>query len=557
MGNSESKPDGGGVATETPPMRSSMPARGGNSSPRASSAPTLRSNSLHHNDSVTPPTSTQHTKSSARKVNAAAPRSRTTDRVEAGGIERGQQATEDATNQLSYWYLIKHGYNELVNLIIRPPRAQYELADLGPREFAFGGQSYQRVDFEVVNDREQTLQCSHWLPAAESVNGVDVFPCVVYLHGNSSCRVEALSVLRTCLASGMTVVAFDCAGCGKSDGEYISLGYYEREDVAAVIAYLRTHSRVSTVGLWGRSMGAATALLHADRDPSIAGIVVDSAFTNLEQLVQEIVERGRREGYTIPGFAVKIVMKFIRSSVQKRAAFDIKRLAPIDHAAMSYVPALFIAATGDEFIAPHHSDQIYAQYAGDKNIVKVKGDHNTVRPQFLLDSAGIFLHTALHVDARLCPDAPPPPTRGRNRTPWATSSSSAAATAAAAASWGLRMSDLDAAFASTSASAAELPAPRHDWTCAQCTFLNTALQPKCEMCRAPFVTDTPSSSSATAASTEAEATEHDGLQTSSDQAVSDSSALAADASALDTPAIALSMLADDRQPGLTDSARTI
>ncbi|KAF1325174.1 Serine protease family s09x, partial [Globisporangium splendens] len=451
MGNSDSK-ESGGAAT-----RSSMPAR--STSPRASSAPTLRSASISGD-------SQRNSHGSAGRASRAAPV--ITDSVEAGGIERGQQATEDATNQLSYWYLIKHGYNELVNLIIRPPRAEYDDDDLGPQEFAFGGRDYVRKDFVVVNDRRQTLQCSQWLPKEASVNGITEFPCVIYLHGNSSCRVEALSVLRTCLASGMTVVAFDCGGCGKSDGEYISLGFYEREDLKAVIEYLRSSTHVSTIGLWGRSMGAATALLHADRDPTIAGIVVDSAFTNLEQLVQEIVERGRREGYTIPGFAVKIVMKFIRSSVQKRANFDIKSLSPIDHASISFVPALFIAAIGDEFIAPHHSDQIYAQYAGDKNIVKVKGDHNTIRPQFLLDSAGIFLQTALHVDARLFPDVAATSTsRSRNRIPWSSSSPSS--------SWGLRMSDLDAAFSGGDNRAAA-NAPKEEWACLHCTYVNPPLR---------------------------------------------------------------------------------
>jgi hypothetical protein len=38
---------------------------------------------------------------------------------------------------------------------------------------------------------------------------------------------------------------------------------------------------VSTIGLWGRSMGAVTALMYADYDPSIGGLVLDSPFSNL------------------------------------------------------------------------------------------------------------------------------------------------------------------------------------------------------------------------------------------------------------------------------------
>jgi hypothetical protein len=36
-----------------------------------------------------------------------------------------------------------------------------------------------------------------------------------------------------------------------------------------VVDYLRSTDTVSTIGLWGRSMGGATSLMHADRDPSI------------------------------------------------------------------------------------------------------------------------------------------------------------------------------------------------------------------------------------------------------------------------------------------------
>lgn len=57
---------------------------------------------------------------------------------------------------------------------------------------------------------------------------------------------------------------------------------FERDDLAIIVEYLRANRKVSTIGLWGRSMGAATALLHGDRDPSIAGMVLDSPFASLK-----------------------------------------------------------------------------------------------------------------------------------------------------------------------------------------------------------------------------------------------------------------------------------
>ena len=217
------------------------------------------------------------------------------------------------------------------------------------------------------------------------------------MHGNSSARVEAIPQLSLCLAIGATMFAFDFTGSGKSEGDYVSLGFFEKEDLHAVVEHLRASDRVSTIALWGRSMGAATALLHGDRDPSIAGMVLDSAFADLPQLAEELVDKGRDQGLTVPGFVVSIAIRMIRSSVQKQAGFNIRDLSPIEHADRCFIPALFVAGEGDDFIKPHHSQEIHQKYAGDKNLVLVEGDHNSPRPRWLYDSATIFLQTSLQI----------------------------------------------------------------------------------------------------------------------------------------------------------------
>lgn len=81
----------------------------------------------------------------------------------------------------------------------------------------------------------------------------------------------------------------DFAGSGQSDGTWVTLGAKEVDDLAAVVQFLRSQSFVTTIGLWGRSMGAVTSLMYAQRDPSIAGMVLDSPFSKLTDLMVEIV----------------------------------------------------------------------------------------------------------------------------------------------------------------------------------------------------------------------------------------------------------------------------
>ena len=85
-------------------------------------------------------------------------------------------------------------YDGLVAAIIRPPRASYSDAALGPAAFTLGpdGPSYRRTDFPIATSRGLVLQASHWEPATAAPTAPR--PCVVYLHGNASCRAEAMQV---------------------------------------------------------------------------------------------------------------------------------------------------------------------------------------------------------------------------------------------------------------------------------------------------------------------------------------------------------------------------
>ncbi|XP_050218611.1 uncharacterized protein LOC126669239 isoform X2 [Mercurialis annua] len=140
-------------------------------------------------------------------------------------------------------------------------------------------------------------------------------------------------------------------------------------------------------------MGAVTSLLYGAEDPSIAGMVLDSPFSDLVDLMMELVDTYK---FRFPKFTVKFAIQYMRRTIQKKAKFDIMDLNTIKVAKSCFVPALFGHAIDDDFIHPHHSDRIFEAYMGDKNIIKFEGDHNSPRPQFYFDSINIFFHNVLH-----------------------------------------------------------------------------------------------------------------------------------------------------------------
>jgi len=282
-------------------------------------------------------------------------------------------------------------YDQMCNLIIRPPRAKYTLAELGPKIYQINGREFQRTDFEIVNKRGLKLYCSHYEPTKE-YRPKEKLPCVIYCHGNCGCRLDAGHQLDLLLPYNITVLVFDFSGSGLSEGEYVTLGYYEKDDLTAAVDYLRNCGTVSKIALWGRSMGAATSLMFGVSDPSIAGMVIDSPFLSLSILAKELVETYASK---LPKMMVSLGFKMIRKTVKTKAKFDIEKLNPIDDVGSCFIPALFAHADGDDFILPHHSKTLHEKYGGDKNIILFDGDHNTVRPPFFYDSAVIFLVNVL------------------------------------------------------------------------------------------------------------------------------------------------------------------
>ena len=85
---------------------------------------------------------------------------------------------------------------------------------------------------------------------------------MIYLHGNSSSRYESVQLLKFLSKYDISLCSFDFSGCGLSEGEYISLGWHEKDDVDLVVKYLSTTKKITKIALWGRSMGAVATLLY-------------------------------------------------------------------------------------------------------------------------------------------------------------------------------------------------------------------------------------------------------------------------------------------------------
>ncbi|BBH00596.1 alpha/beta-Hydrolases superfamily protein [Prunus dulcis] len=282
--------------------------------------------------------------------------------------------------------------------------------------------TYDKTWRQLTNARGHTLRCSHYLPSPFPEDAS--LPCVIYCHGNRADANEAAVML---LPSNITVFTLDFSGSGLSDGDYVSLGWHERDDLKVVVSYLRSNKQISRIvvnpggGESGKgigehykdSRGSKRQWFYGNLDHCILGGMVGRETRRFLKGGVEADEgfgvQASPESQELPNLyvvdnlstsivfsEVKMAVQYMRRIIEKKAKFDIMDLNCLQVSSKTFIPALFGHAKDDKFIPNHHSDLIYKSYAGDKNIIYFDGDHNSSRPQFYYDSVSIFFYNVLH-----------------------------------------------------------------------------------------------------------------------------------------------------------------
>ena len=284
-------------------------------------------------------------------------------------------------------------YEALWKAIIRPPRDDYEEDELGFPEFTIEKRHYVRKDFELLNFQGYLMKVSMIEPDIRE-RPREIMPCVIYLHANASSRIEGLHIRRFLLKRDINLCVFDFQGSGMSEGDYISLGYHEKHQVKNIVDFVEKYPGVGKIGLWGRSMGAATSLIYTAMDKRIKATVADSAFGDFRKLAKEMVLTQIK----MPGFLVEGAISIIGKSVKNRNGMNINEIKAIESVKKCDVPVIFIHARDDELVPYRHSEDLLNNYHGKiKELKSVNGGHNGRRPNTLMEYVGDFF--AVHLNS--------------------------------------------------------------------------------------------------------------------------------------------------------------
>ncbi len=154
----------------------------------------------------------------------------------------------------------------------------------------------------------------------------------------------ALPLAAELVADGFDVLAFDLRDQGESDGDTLSFGAREQDDVLGAVAAARARGarHVATVGF---SMGTAASILAAARTPDIEALVLDSAFADLT----DTLGAGIASTWHVPGPVVAYALFLYRVF----SGTDPATVVPAEAVgALAGRPLLFIAGADDTAVKP-------------------------------------------------------------------------------------------------------------------------------------------------------------------------------------------------------------
>ena len=192
----------------------------------------------------------------------------------------------------------------------------------------------------------------------------------IILHGYRSTPNSVTSIGMHFSEKGYNVLIPSMRACSESDGEYIGMGWLDKDDLQGWINLIIEQNENAEIILHGSSMGAATVLMASGDDlpTNVKVIIADSSYTS----VWDIFASEAKARFNLPTFPILNMFEIVANV---RANYDIKEASALEQVKNSKTPILFIHGDADDFVPEYMCEKLYeaANCTKDKLIIHDAG----------------------------------------------------------------------------------------------------------------------------------------------------------------------------------------
>lgn len=201
----------------------------------------------------------------------------------------------------------------------------------------------------------------------ENNNESDVW--VVTVHGYMGRGYKMSSYAENFYDMGYNVFVPDLRGHGDSEGNYIGMGWSDRQDIMKWINYIIEQHKDAKIILHGVSMGAATVMMTSGENlPSnVKAIIEDCGYTSAwDEFYYQIDNLFSK----LPKNPILYASDFV---TKLKAGYGFKEASAIDQVKKSETPMLFIHGDEDKFVPFYMLDKVYNVANVEKEKLVVEG----------------------------------------------------------------------------------------------------------------------------------------------------------------------------------------
>lgn len=185
---------------------------------------------------------------------------------------------------------------------------------------------------------------------------------IIISHGYVN-YIPYLKYLPLFYKRGFNILIYDMRGLGKSDGDGITYGYYEKQDLSSCIDWvIKRCGKECTIGLFGDGIGAAVSIQNLQIDSRASFCIADSSFTDLPIWLKRNM---KKEKHILPiwlKYACKNAINIIKTGSSYGKNSPVKAVSDIEK------PILFIHGRNDDVIPCEMSVNLYNNKSGMKKI---------------------------------------------------------------------------------------------------------------------------------------------------------------------------------------------
>ena len=195
---------------------------------------------------------------------------------------------------------------------------------------------------------------------------------VIILHGYRANPESVLSIGEQFSNEGYNVVIPSMRACADSEGEFVGMGWLDKEDLKYWIKYIMNKNENAEIFLHGSSMGAATVLMASgDELPSnVKAIIADSSYTS----VWDIFASEAKARFNLPSFPILNMFQIV---AKHRAGYDIKEASALEQVKKSKIPTLFIHGDMDDFVPVSMCETLFEFASCEKDKLIINGAGHT------------------------------------------------------------------------------------------------------------------------------------------------------------------------------------